>query len=173
MTQGCAQPERAPAAREHHIQIVETVISRTRSLSLSAYPPDSDSPPVTRQGLDRYETQCPTISTTGWCYMRSSSRIIDVLTCTWSAASSAKSSRVRPRSPIIAHRRLTDRRGPAGEIPSLKILETDLKYARLFPLQSSYGQTDTQTPSYVFLDIGPVSEGHALIIPKCKNRVDC
>ncbi|TFK87702.1 HIT-like protein [Polyporus arcularius HHB13444] len=40
-----------------------------------------------------------------------------------------------------------------GEIPSLKILETDLSYA--------------------FLDIGPVSEGHALIIPKYhSNRMD-
>ncbi|KAI0747714.1 HIT-like domain-containing protein [Daedaleopsis nitida] len=34
----------------------------------------------------------------------------------------------------------------AGEIPSFKILETDLNYA--------------------FLDIGPVAEGHTLIIPK-------
>ncbi|KAI0713632.1 Per1-domain-containing protein [Earliella scabrosa] len=42
---------------------------------------------------------------------------------------------------------------PWGEIPSLKILETDL--------------------NYVFLDIGPVSEGHALIIPKFhSNRMD-
>ncbi|KAI0696548.1 Per1-domain-containing protein [Cerioporus squamosus] len=42
---------------------------------------------------------------------------------------------------------------PWGELPSLKILETDLSYA--------------------FLDIGPVSEGHALIIPKYhSNRMD-
>ncbi|KAK0487114.1 HIT-like domain-containing protein [Armillaria novae-zelandiae] len=33
-----------------------------------------------------------------------------------------------------------------GEIPSLKLLETDLSYA--------------------FLDIGPLSKGHALVIPK-------
>ncbi|TBU26088.1 Per1-domain-containing protein [Dichomitus squalens] len=42
---------------------------------------------------------------------------------------------------------------PWGELPSFKILETDL--------------------NYVFLDIGPVSEGHALIVPKFhSNRMD-
>ncbi|KAI1798388.1 HIT-like domain-containing protein [Ganoderma leucocontextum] len=40
-----------------------------------------------------------------------------------------------------------------GEIPSFKVLETDLNYA--------------------FLDIGPVSEGHTLIIPKYhSDRMD-
>lgn len=39
---------------------------------------------------------------------------------------------------------------PAADIPSLKLIETDL--------------------SYSFLDIGPLSRGHALVIPKCEYQ---
>lgn len=40
-----------------------------------------------------------------------------------------------------------------GEIPSFKLLET--------------------AKSYAFLDIGPLSKGHALVIPKVPNNPRC
>jgi diadenosine tetraphosphate (Ap4A) HIT family hydrolase len=79
-----------------------------------------------------------------------------------------------------------------GEIPSLKILETKLSFVLPFPsflsLSPQLGELSPvqqhQTPSdtfllspnlclayidvdsYAFLDIGPLSRGHCLVIPK-------
>jgi len=47
-----------------------------------------------------------------------------------------------------------------GEIPSFKIIETAKRYG--------YGscRNNVNIPSYAFLDIQPLSRGHALVIPK-------
>lgn len=67
-----------------------------------------------------------------------------------------------------------------GKIPSLKVYETDLRYARehwftvipslnsVCPICSIGWSLDGVDFSLAFLDISPVSEGHTQIIPKCK-----
>lgn len=59
----------------------------------------------------------------------------------------------------------SDSRSMLGEIPSFKLLETELSFV-VSHLHTYLLNTKARI-SFSFLDIGPLSRGHALIIPKC------
>lgn len=54
-----------------------------------------------------------------------------------------------PVAPLMLQTRSLNPTRMAGEIPSFKLVETDTVYS--------------------FLDINPLSKGHALVIPKCTS----
>jgi len=55
-----------------------------------------------------------------------------------------------------------------GEIPSYKLVETELSFVKQI-----YSNHDAiswiWSTSFSFLDIGPLSKGHALVVPKCQT----
>ena len=57
-----------------------------------------------------------------------------------------------------------------GEIPSFKLAETDLSFVDRFPHLVMMWFQYQSSCSFAFLDIGPLSKGHALVIPKCKSQ---
>ena len=57
---------------------------------------------------------------------------------------------------------------PVGDIPSFKLVETE--FSCVVPTSILGCSPYPSWVRYSFLDIGPLSKGHALVIPKCAYR---